>query len=241
MTSLSWRRVRAIVRKELAEYRRNRLLVAGMAFLPLVFMIQPLIAVLTLGTEASGGLGQEHVLLYLLGIPVLVPVIAAAYAVAGERGQGTLEPALTTPIGRDEFLLGKAIAAFVPSLLIAYAVFALYLALVALFAQPGIAAALIRGPDLVAQLLFTPLLATWSIWVGIGVSSRASDVRVAQQLGLVASLPPVFVVVLTALNVIPATPALAIGGAAVLLVLDGLGWRLVARLFDRERLITGTR
>ena len=76
MTSLSWRRVRAIVRKELAEYRRNRLLVAGMAFLPLVFMIQPLIAVLTLGTEASGGLGQEHVLLYLLGIPVLVPVIA---------------------------------------------------------------------------------------------------------------------------------------------------------------------
>ena len=165
----------------------------------------------------------------------------AAYAVAGERGQGTLEPALTTPIGRDEFLLGKAIAAFVPSLLIAYAVFALYLALVALFAQPGIAAALIRGPDLVAQLLFTPLLATWSIWVGIGVSSRASDVRVAQQLGLVASLPPVFVVVLTALNVVPATPALAIGGAAVLLVLDGLGWRLVARLFDRERLITGTR
>ncbi len=239
--SVSWRRVRAIVRKELAEYRRNRLLVAGMAFLPLLFMIQPLIAILTLGGEASGGLAQEHVLVYLLGIPVLVPVIAASYAVAGERGQGTLEPALTTPIGRDEFLLGKAMAAFVPSLLIAYAVFALYLVLVVLFAQPGIAAALIQGPDLVAQLVFTPLLATWSIWVGIGVSSRASDVRVAQQLGLVASLPPVFVVVLTALNVIPATPALALGGAAVLLVLDGLGWRVVARLFDRERLITGTR
>jgi ABC-type Na+ efflux pump permease subunit len=239
--SLSWRRVWAIVRKELVEYRRNRLLVAGIAVLPMVFMIQPLVAVLTLGGEASSGLAHEHVLLYLLGIPVLVPVVAAGYAVAGERAQGTLEPALTTPIRRDEFLLGKALAAFVPSLLVAYGVFALYLVLVELLAQPGIATALIQGPDLVAQLLFTPLLATWSIWVGIGVSTRSSDVRVAQQLGLVASLPPVFVVVFVALNVIPATPALAIGGAALLLVLDGLGWRVVARLFDRERLITGTR
>ena len=32
-----------------------------------------------------------------------------------------------------------------------------------------------------------------------------------------------------------------IGLAAALLVLDGLGWRLVSVLFDRERLITGTR
>jgi ABC-2 type transport system permease protein len=48
-------------------------------------------------------------------------------------------------------------------------------------------------------------------------------------------------VVLIALNVIPATLALALGGAAVLLVLDVLGWRVTSRLFDRERLITGTR
>ncbi len=239
--SLSWRRSRAILRKELAEYRRNRLLVVGMAILPLVFIIQPLIAVLTLGREASGGLAHEHVLVYLLGIPVLVPVIAAGSAVAGERTQGTLEPALTTPIRHDELLLGKALAALVPSLVIAYAVFALYLVLVGLFAQPGIAAALIQAPDLLAQLLFTPLLATWSIWVGIGVSARSSDVRVAQQLGLVASLPPVFVVLLIALDAIPATPALALGGAALLLVLDVLGWRVDVRLFDRERLITGTR
>jgi hypothetical protein len=28
---------------------------------------------------------------------------------------------------------------------------------------------------------------------------------------------------------------------AVLLLVDGLGWRIVAPMFDRERLITGTR
>ncbi len=125
--------------------------------------------------------------------------------------------------------------------MIAYAVFALFLLLVALLAQPGVAPALVQGPDLLAQLLFTPLLALWSIWVGIAVSTLASDVRVAQQLGLLASLPPVFSVVLIALNVIPASVVLGLACAVLLLVLDGLGWRITARLFDRERLITGTR
>ena len=46
---------------------------------------------------------------------------------------------------------------------------------------------------------------------------------------------------LIAFNVIPPTLGLALGGAAVLLVLDGLGWRITSAAFDRERLITGTR
>ena len=238
--SLSRRRVRAIARKELAEYRRNRSLVASMAILPVVFIIQPLGTVVALGASASGQLAHEHVLLYMLGIPVLVPVIIAAYAVAGERQQGTLEPALTTPIRAEEFLLGKAMAAFGPSVVIAYAVYIVYLALVALLAQPGVAAGLIQGPDLVAQLLFTPLLAIWSIWVGVGVSVRVSDLRVAQQVGLLASLPPVVVILLIALNVIPSSSGLALAAAALLLFLDLAGWRFTSRLFDRERLITRT-
>ncbi len=238
---VSVRSVRAIIRKELREYRHTRSLIVAMAIFPLIFIIQPLVAVVALAASASESLRHEHVLLYMLGVPTLVPVFIAAYAVAGERQQGTLEPALTTPIRREEFLLGKALAALVPSLVVAYAVYAVFLALVGLFAQPGIASALIQGPDLLAQVLFTPLLACWSIWVGIAVSTRSSDVRVAQQLGVLASLPPVFAVVLIAFNVIPVTPALAIGCAAALLILDALGWRLASRLFDRERLITGTR
>jgi ABC-type transport system involved in multi-copper enzyme maturation permease subunit len=239
--SVSTRRVWAIIRKELREYRRNRSIVGGMAVLPLVFTIQPLVAVLQLTRSASSSLGHEHVLLFMLGIPTLVPIIVAAYAVTDERQQGTLEPTLTTPIRREEFLLGKALAALIPSLAIAYAVFALYLGLVVFLAQPTVASALIQGPDLLAQVLFTPLLATWSIWIGIAVSTRSSDVRTAQQLGYLASLPPVFAVVLIAINVIPPTLGLAIGSAALLIILDVAGWRITSRLFDRERLITGIR
>jgi ABC-type transport system involved in multi-copper enzyme maturation permease subunit len=237
---MSTRRVRAIFRKELREYRRNRSLIVGMAIFPLIFSIQPLIAVFALSRSDSSTLAHEHVLLYMLGIPTLVPVFVAAYAVVGERQQGTLEAVLTTPLRREEFLLGKALAALVPSVAVAYAVFAVFLACVELFARPGVAGALIQEPDLLAQLLFTPLLATWSIWVGIGISARMSDIRVAQQLGVLASLPPVLVAVLIAVNVIHATLGLGLGLGAALLLGDGLGWRITGAMFDRERLVTGT-
>jgi ABC-type Na+ efflux pump permease subunit len=239
--SVSRRRLRAIFRKELGEYRRNGNIVAASAILPLIFLINPMIQVFTLSASASNTLAHEHLLLYLLGIPVLVPATLAAYAVVGERQQGTLEPVLTTPIRREEFLLGKALAALVPSVAIAYAVYAFFLVCVELFAHPAVASALLRGPDILAQALFTPLLAAWSIWVGITISARSNDIRVAQQLGMLASLPSIAVTTLIAYGAIHATLGLAGGLAAALLILDRLGWRVASAAFDRERLITGTK
>jgi len=239
--SVSRRRVRAVFRKEVREYRRNGFIVLTMAIIPLIFLIQPLIIVFGLPAAAANELAHGHLLLYMLGIPALVPAAVAAYAVVGERQQGTLEPVLTTPVRREEFLLGKVLAALVPSVAIAYAVYAFFLACVELFAQPAVASALIRGPDLLAQLLFTPLLAAWSIWVGIAISARASDFRVAQQLGMLAGLPTAVLAALVAFNVIHPTLGLALGLGAALLLLDGAGWRIASATFDPERLITGSR
>ena len=72
------------------------------------------------------------------------------------------------------------------------------------------------------------------------ISTRSSDVRVAQQFASLASLPSVAVTTIVAFNGIHATLGLALGGAAALLVLDGLGWRITSATFDRERLMTGT-
>ncbi|MGN6169729.1 MAG: ABC transporter permease [Solirubrobacteraceae bacterium] len=238
---MSRRRVRAIFRKELSEYRRNRSLVGGMAVIPLVFLVQPLVSVFALPSSASAQLAHRHELLYMLAIPALVPGLMAAYAVVGERQQGTLEPVLTTPIRREELLLGKALAVLLPSLVVSYAVYALFLVCTALFASPGVGPALIRGPDIVAQLIFTPLIAAWSIWLGIALSTRCSEVRVAQQLSLLASLPTVAVTSLVAFNVIHASLRLAIVFGVVLLILDRAGWRVTSAMFDRERLIVGTK
>lgn len=232
---MSTRRIRAIFRKEFREFRRNGSIVAAMAIIPLIFMIQPLVVVFKLPSSASGALAHEHLLLYMLGIPALVPTASAAFAVVGERVQGTLEPVLTTPVRREEFLLGKALASLVPSVLVAYAVYAVFLACVALFADPGVTQGLVRWPDILAQVLFTPLIAAWSIAICLAISARSKEVRVAQQLGVLASLPTVVVTSLIAFGVFDhGEPILA----AALLLLIGLGWRVVRAMFDRERLIT---
>jgi len=238
--SVHRRRVRAIFRKELREYRHNGFIIWTMAIFPLIFLIQPLVAVFALPASASAELSHEHLLLYMLGIPAIVPAAVAAYSVVGERQQGTLEPVLTTPVRRQEFLLGKALAALVPSVTVAYAVYAVFLACVGLFARPAVTSSLLRAPDLLAQLLFTPLVAGWSVWVGIAISARARDFRVAQQLGILASLPSAVVAALVAFDVLHPTLALALGFAAALLAGNGLGWRVTAATFDRERLLTRT-
>ena len=175
----------------------------------------------------------------MLVIPVIVPSVVSAYSVVGEREQGTLEPVLTTPIRCEEFLIGKALAAFVPTLVIAYIVFGIFLAAAALFAHPVIVSAIYAGTHVLVQLLFTPMLAGWAIWVGIAVSARSTDVRAAQQLSMLGSLPPLIIVALMALNVITVSTALALALAAALMAVDLLAWRVVAAMFDRERLVTG--
>jgi ABC-type transport system involved in multi-copper enzyme maturation permease subunit len=241
MTKMSLRRVRAIIWKELREYRRHGSVLVATAIFPLVFLIQPIVVILRGSGTLAATLEGSHLLLYMLAIPVLTPAVLGAYSVAGERQQGSLEPVLSTPIPREEFLLGKALAALLPSVAIAYATFAFFIAFVALVAQPDVARLVIRIPDVVAQLLLTPLLAAWSTWVGIAISTRSSDVRVAQQLSLLADVPVVLLTSLIAFDVIELAPRLAFGLAALLLIADVLGWRIVAPMFDRERLITGTR
>jgi ABC-type Na+ efflux pump permease subunit len=238
---MSRTRVMAIVTKELRDYARNRYMLVTMAIIPLIFLVQPLIYILSLPAAAAVPLSHKHELVYLLGIPALVPSIVAASSVVTERQQGTLEPVLTTPIRREEFLLAKALAPLLPAVAVSYLVYGVFVLIIELFAHPGVAPALLQGPVILAQVLFTPLIALWSIWVGIGISTRTSDIRAAQQLSVLANLPLVALSSLVAFNVIQPTLRLAIILGVALLVVDRLGWRIVSAMFDRERLITGTR
>lgn len=241
--SLSWTRIRAILWKELRDYRRNRFVVVGtMGVLPLAFVILPMVQLFSVRATASSAQLDTRIglsLLYMLLIPAVVPSALSAYSVVGEREQGTLEPVLITPVRREEFLLGKALAALIPTLVVSYAVFGIFLAAAGLFAHPGVASVIFGGTHLLVQLAFTPLLAGWSIWVGIAISARSRDVRAAQQLGTLASLPPLAIVALMGFNVLPPSLGLALGLAAALLAIDVLGWRAVAAVFDRERLVGG--
>ncbi len=80
-----------------------------------------------------------------------------------------------------------------------------------------------------------------SAWPRTSNAWLASDIRVAQQLSLLASLPTIALTTLIAYNLIHATLGLAFGLGAALLLVNRVGWRLVSALFDRERLIAGAK
>jgi ABC-2 type transport system permease protein len=230
------------MRKEVREFRRNRFVVGTMAVLPLVFLVTPLVTLFRIPDSASGAAVRSavgtHSLLMLI-VPIVIPPVIAAYSVVGERDQGTLEPVLTAPVRASELLLGKAAAAFVPSVAIAYALYFVTALSLRFGAAHAVSAVVWHTPQLLAQILFTPLLAMWAIWVGIGISTRAGDVRVAQQLATLASLPLLAFTSLISFQLIKPSVPLAIGLALALFAADIVAWRVVSQLFDRERLIAG--
>jgi ABC-type Na+ efflux pump permease subunit len=234
-------RVRAVLRKELREFRRNKQVVGTMAVLPLIFFASPTAGVLSHHAETAPDAIRAAVgsaLLEFFLVPLMLPTVIAGYAVVGEREQGTLEPVLTTPVSREELLTGKALAAIAPSVAMAYALFALFVIVVGLFAVREVVTLVLEPAIVVAIALFTPLLAAFSIWVGLAISARSSDIRVAQQLSALAMLPMVGVLWLFAFRVAAPTVTVAVAGAVLLVVLDLGAWRVVSTLFDRERLLT---
>jgi hypothetical protein len=243
MTSPSWTRVGAVTRKEFTGFRRNRMILLTMTIFPAIFVVAPIIQLFASKANPGASLVNLHIgltVLYLMMVPVAVPATVSGYSIVGERDQGTLEPLLTTPISRVELILGKAAAIFIPAVIISYVMFGVFVAVVRIGVQPALASAVLHAPQLWSGLAFAPLLCGWGIWIGLAISTKVSDTRVAQQLTMLASLPPLAVVGLFAFQVIEATLTIAflLGGA--LLVIDLVSWFFVAQLFDRERLITGS-
>jgi ABC-type Na+ efflux pump permease subunit len=234
-------RVLVVVRKEFREYRRNRFIVATMAALPVVLLALLVAETFALPEGASEATLRRPVgeaLLFLQLIPVMLPTTIAAYAVMGEREQRTLETVLTTPVTDRELLTGKMIAAVVPAVAIAWLLFGVYVGLAEIFAPHVVVEQIWTVEQAVAMALLAPALAAFGIVVGVLVSLRSSDFRVAQQLAVLASAPVIAFVALITFRVLDPSVELYAAAAAVVFLVDAVLWSLAVRLFSRERLLT---
>ena len=148
---------------------------------------------------------------------------------------------LTTPITAVELLLGKAAAIFVPAIGVSYLMFGVFVAITQFAARPAVATAVLHAPQLPAALVFIPLLAagrSGSAWRSPrGPPTPASPSSSASWPACRRSR----VTALMSFQVLSPTFGLAAAFAGGLLVIDCAACFAVARLFDRERLITGTR
>ena len=151
-----------IFRKELREFRRNGAIIATMAVLPVIFLIEPADPDLL----PPGLLGRTRCCTrirccYMLGIPALVPGGARRLRRSSANGsRARSSRVLTTPIRREELMLGKALAVLVPALVdLLRGVRARRRGDRAVRRRRRSPRPCCATPQLLAQVLFTPLLA----------------------------------------------------------------------------------
>lgn len=234
-------RIRAVIRKEFRDYRRHRFILLTMLILPVAFVAIPVGAMLSLPDDipssAARFIAAQFTLIFLI-VPVALPTTISAHSIIGERNQRSLEPLLSTPLSDRELLWGKALAAGAPAVAAAWGIFGLFLLFVSLGAPPAVAERMTAPGPAAAVLGAVPVIAALAVVVSLLISERSSDVRVAQQLAAFSTLPVIGLAALFTFGVIDFTPFSVMVVAAAVVILDVLGWRLLTRLFNRERLLT---
>jgi ABC-type Na+ efflux pump permease subunit len=261
------RRVLALVllEKELLELRRSPTLLLSMISLPLTVVLVPvgLFAWLTraapdqavdflrdlYGISDAGGkaaalaaLLAKNWLPMFLVLPIFLPILIAAQSVGGERERRTLEPLLATPVSTLDVILGKSVAAVVPSVLITWLSAALFCGGIDLIAAPHLpAGAPWPLPDrawLFATALLSPLLSLFGNTVAVVLSSLVADPRAAQNLAGMTVVPLLGGLVAQLAGRVSLGLRFYAGLCAAALVADlALLW-VAARVFDREKLLT---
>lgn len=255
-------RALAVFEKELLEILKNKLLLFTVIPLPLIFVVIPLAFVYFAGDQP---LDDKEVGLYmqlspaftnmnpvdvaqivlvgqfmflLLLTPTIVPMTIATFSIVGEKQARSLEPLLATPVRTWELLLGKALAAVAPAVIITWICYGILLVGMAILARPLVFASIASGVWPLAIGVLTPLLAVLTVNAGVLISSRVNDTRVAQQIGGMIVLPLVGLSVAQAAGrMLFDIPMFALG-AVVLLLLDASVLVAATRLFQRETILT---
>ncbi len=253
-----------IVQKELLEVRRSPVLVLSMLSLPAALVAVPLALVAWLDHTAPPealfwlselyGIGRgEHgdligVLVaavaknwlpLFLVLPIFLPILMAAQSIGGERERRTLEPLLATPVSTAEIILGKSLAAVVPSIGVTWIAALLLCGGLDLLSLGRVATLpLPDSPWLFGCLVLSPLLALFGNALAVVVSSRVLDPRAAQNVAAMTVVPLLGLVVVQLAGRVSLGSRFYLGMALGAALADVLLLLLAVKWFDREALLT---
>ncbi len=168
-----------------------------------------------------------------------IPLGIASYSIVGEKVEKSLEPLLATPLADGEILLGKAIAAVLPTLAAMYAGAAVFMV--------GVDAATIgklgynyfpNWTFAILLLVLVPVAVVMSVLYSVIVSSRVNDVRSANSFGIFIFLPFLAIYLASEIRII----SLDINGiliiAGILSAIDVILYFIGTAAFQREEILT---
>ena len=115
-----------IARKDFATFRTKRYIIYSLVVVPLLISIGlPGVMTLLIRRATTPLPTIINVLnafsFFFVILAGILPISIGAYSIVGEKLERTLEPLLVTPTTDGEILLGKVIAAFLPSVSAVYA------------------------------------------------------------------------------------------------------------------------
>ena len=169
-----------------------------------------------------------------------IPTTIASYSIVGEKVEKSLEPLLATPTTDSEILLGKGISAFLPPMAAILAGATILMVLMDLVTQGTLGYYFFPNWNAgIVLFLMVPLAVTMSVEWNVIVSARVSDVRVAQQIGLLLIIPFGGIYVGGELNLIGlgiTSNLLIIAG--ILFLVDLLLLYVARATFRREEILT---
>jgi ABC-2 type transport system permease protein len=172
-------------------------------------------------------------------IAAIIPSPIASYSIVGEKVEKSLEPLLATPVSDGEILLGKSLAAFLPTIAAAYAGAAIFMALVDRATYGALGYLYYPNSEMGAiLLLLTPLTALFSIELNVIASARFSDVRAASQFGGVLFAPFMAIYLAGEIGVITLDTGNLLIISAVFGLLDIAFFFVSTRTFQREEILT---
>jgi ABC-type Na+ efflux pump permease subunit len=165
-------------------------------------------------------------------------LITAATAIAGEKERRTSEALLAAPITDRDLFLGKALAAFLPGVIVGYLVQLLFAALVTGIAASNHIAVEISPRAVAVAAALVPLLTLLVAATGMIVSARSSTVLSGMQLGTLVSLPVTGGAMYVAFKAMDGPPAWALRCLGLLLLVGVLLLRAGTRLVNREAIVS---
>jgi len=255
-----------IIRKEWSEVFKNRFVLFAVAFMPILFIIIPLVILYSMRGSAiadAGGMMTDmpeqfasvceglsatacsqyfiisQFLILFLMMPVIIPVTIASYSIVGEKTTHTLEPVLATPITTLELLLGKALAGVIPALgvtWVSYIIFAIGTKILAL--DPQLAKAVMAPIWLISIFGIGTLLSVAGVSLSIMISSRVNDPRVAEQLSSLVVIPLLALFMGQSFGLVQFDLTLVLWVTFGMLLLDAVLLYFAIQLFQRETILT---
>lgn len=261
-------KVKIIFLKEIKELLRNKEILVTVIIMPIVFSILIPTSMITLNFaeeqeipegdqvpeifrnlapfwDESTDLQKVSIvqanlyLAFLIMIPMMVPMAISSDSIAGEKERKTIEGLLAAPITKEEILIGKALAAAVPSIVISWIAEIIYIIFTNIVIHNIMGRIIL--PNLFAVIMFFLLMPTQTLLSTLlmtSFSSKAKGSREALQKSGFFAMPIIFLI--SALIFLPLLvhPSLTLASEVIMVLLLLIFLRRATKNFNRNKLLS---